>query len=44
MTNPTRYLQALTKLITRCKDEDIEPSEYIVYVEALPFIVQEKAN
>ncbi|MEW6104326.1 MAG: ATP-dependent DNA helicase [bacterium] len=41
LTNPTRYLQALTKLIARCKDEDIKPSEYIEYVEALPSETEE---
>ncbi len=36
LTNPTRYLQALAKLIERCKDEDITPEEYVAYVENLP--------
>lgn len=36
LTNPTKYLQALVKLIVRCKDEDIEPLEYISCAENLP--------
>lgn len=36
LTNPTKYLQALVKLIVRCKDEDIEPLEYISHAENLP--------
>ncbi|MEW6679987.1 MAG: ATP-dependent helicase, partial [bacterium] len=44
LTNPTRYLQALVRLITRCKDEDIIPEEYIAYVESLPPETEEEKD
>lgn len=44
LTNPTRYLQALVKLIIRCKDEDIGPLEYINYVENLPDETEEEKD
>ncbi|HSF04871.1 MAG TPA: ATP-dependent DNA helicase [Methylomirabilota bacterium] len=33
--NPTRHLQALITLISRCKDEDISPEEYHAYAGRL---------
>src|SRR5204862_2146903 len=33
--DPTRHLQALIKLISRCKDEDISPEEYAAHAERL---------
>jgi DNA helicase-2/ATP-dependent DNA helicase PcrA len=33
--NPTRHLQALITLVSRCKDEDISPEEYQAYAERL---------
>jgi DNA helicase II / ATP-dependent DNA helicase PcrA len=33
--NPTRHLQALITLISRCKDEDISPEEYQAYAGRL---------
>ena len=33
--DPTRHLQALITLISRCKDEDISPEEYLACVERL---------
>src|SRR5205809_3653902 len=33
--DPTRHLQALITLVSRCKDEDISPEEYLAYVEQL---------
>ncbi|MDI6751824.1 MAG: ATP-dependent DNA helicase [bacterium] len=40
--NPTRYLQALATFISRCKDEEIAPDEYIAFVQALPEAEDEK--
>jgi len=34
--NPVRYLQALSTFISRCKDEEIAPDEYIAFVQTLP--------
>src|SRR5207247_200561 len=31
--DPTRHIRALITLISRCKDEDISPEEYLAYVE-----------
>src|SRR5882724_1493695 len=33
--DPTRHIRALITLISRCKDEDITPEEYLAYVEQL---------
>jgi DNA helicase-2/ATP-dependent DNA helicase PcrA len=33
--DPTRHLQALISLMSRCKDEDISPEEYQAYAERL---------
>src|SRR5881628_2801028 len=33
--DPTRHIQALITLISRCKDEDISPEEYQAHVERL---------
>src|SRR3990170_2642314 len=33
--NPTRYLYAITGLISRLKDEDVAPEEYAAYTEEL---------
>jgi DNA helicase-2/ATP-dependent DNA helicase PcrA len=33
--DPTRHLQALITLISRCKDEDVAPEEYGAYAERL---------
>lgn len=33
--DPTRHLHALLTLISRCKDEDISPEEYLAYAERL---------
>jgi len=44
LTNPLKYLQAFVRLITRCKDEDIEPNEYISYVESLPENTEEEKD
>ncbi len=33
--DPTRHLQALITLISRCKDEDISPEEYLTHAERL---------
>ena len=33
--DPTRHLQALITLISRCKDEDISPEEYLAHAERL---------
>src|SRR5215471_5021819 len=31
--DPTRHIRALITLVSRCKDEDITPEEYLAYVE-----------
>src|SRR5207247_7178284 len=33
--DPTRHLQALITLISRCKDEDISPEEYAAHADRL---------
>src|SRR5919201_2102776 len=33
--DPTRHLQALITLISRCKDEDVSPEEYLAHAERL---------
>ena len=33
--DPTRHLQAMISLFSRCKDEDIAPPEYVAYAERL---------
>lgn len=33
--NPTRFIEAMIKLFSRAKDEDISPDEYLTYVESL---------
>ncbi len=33
--DPTKYLSAISKLISRCKDEDITPEEYLRYANEL---------
>jgi DNA helicase-2/ATP-dependent DNA helicase PcrA len=33
--DPTRHIRALITLVSRCKDEDISPEEYLTYVERL---------
>jgi len=33
--DPTRHLQAITGLISRLKDEDVSPEEYLAHAEAL---------
>jgi len=33
--DPTRHVQALITLISRCKDEDISPEEYLAHAERL---------
>ena len=33
--DPTRHLQAITSLISRLKDEDVSPEEYLAHAEAL---------
>ncbi len=33
--DPTRHLQALLTLISRCKDEDVSPEAYLAHAEAL---------
>ncbi|MBU1262470.1 ATP-dependent helicase [bacterium] len=40
--NPVRYLQALATFISRCKDEEIAPDEYIDFVQALPEVSDEE--
>ncbi|MCH6568395.1 MAG: UvrD-helicase domain-containing protein, partial [Nitrospinae bacterium] len=40
--DPTRYLQALVTLFSRCRDEDVSPDEYLEYAEGLR--VQSAAN
>jgi DNA helicase-2/ATP-dependent DNA helicase PcrA len=34
--DPTRFLEALASLFSRCKDEDISPEAYLAHAEALP--------
>jgi DNA helicase II / ATP-dependent DNA helicase PcrA len=31
--DPTRHIRAILSLISRCKDEDVAPSEYLAYAE-----------
>src|SRR5438093_297584 len=33
--DPTRHIRAVITLVSRCKDEDISPEEYLTYVERL---------
>ena len=33
--NPTRYIEAMTTLFSRAKDEDVAPKEYLDYAEGL---------
>ncbi|MEE8210131.1 MAG: UvrD-helicase domain-containing protein, partial [bacterium] len=33
--DPTRHLQALVALFSRCRDEDVSPAEYLAYAEGL---------
>ena len=33
--DPTRHVQAMISLFSRCKDEDIAPAEYVAYAEKL---------
>src|SRR5438128_7076924 len=33
--DPTRHIRAIITLVSRCKDEDISPEEYLTYVEQL---------
>src|SRR5213594_3425965 len=33
--DPTRHIRALITLVSRCKDEDISPEEYLAHVERL---------
>src|SRR3990170_2153305 len=39
--NPTRYLSAITKLISRLKDEDVGVEEYAAYADGLKKLVGE---
>ena len=34
--DPTRFLEALASLFSRCKDEDISPQAYLAHADALP--------
>jgi DNA helicase II / ATP-dependent DNA helicase PcrA len=34
--DPIRFLEALTSLFSRCKDEDISPEAYLAHAQALP--------
>src|SRR3989454_504207 len=38
--DPTRHLQALITLISRCKDEDISPEEYAAHADRLAALAQ----
>jgi len=38
--NPTRYIRAILTLITRAKDEDVTPEDYIRYVQKLEEITK----
>src|SRR3989344_4212662 len=33
LSNPTKFIEAILQFISRCKDEDISPDEYLKYVE-----------
>lgn len=33
--NPTKYIEAILRVISRAKDEDISPEEYLTYAEGL---------
>lgn len=35
LSNPTRFIQAILKVISRAKDEDVSPEEYLEYVRHL---------
>jgi len=35
LSDPTRHIRALITLVSRCKDEDISPEEYLAHVEGL---------
>lgn len=35
LSDPTRHIDALLKVISRARDEDVSPEEYLRYVEAL---------
>jgi len=35
LANPTRYLQGLLAVISRAKDEDVSPEEYLTYARSL---------
>ncbi|MBI5287125.1 MAG: UvrD-helicase domain-containing protein, partial [Deltaproteobacteria bacterium] len=42
--NPARYLSAILNLISRAKDEDVSPEEYIAYAERLLKGAEEKGD
>lgn len=35
LSNPTKHIEAILTLISRAKDEDVSPEEYLVYAEEL---------
>jgi len=35
LSNPTKFIEAMIAFISRCKDEDISPEQYLRYVEKL---------
>lgn len=35
LSNPTRFIQAITTLISRAKDEDVTPGEYLAYAKKI---------
>src|SRR3972149_8986412 len=35
LSNPTKFIEAILSLISRCKDEDITPEQYLRYVQKL---------
>lgn len=42
--NPTRYIQAILNLISRAKDEDISPEEYLRFAEGLKSKASKKGD
>src|SRR3972149_1520369 len=35
LSNPTKFIEAILSLISRCKDEDVSPEDYLEFVKSL---------
>lgn len=44
LSNPTKFIEAILSFISRCKDEDIIPEQYLKYIEKLKRVSNSKAQ